>query len=120
MSADQISEIRPAIREVQSGGPDLCATFEVVGAKDKWVQFTKGTINAAYPYKEHPQLLIEPFAETESQYALTITSWESGKFVTLDFPQGEPTSISKLIDFYFMGVLKCDSDYSVDVTIEEI
>ena len=120
MSADQISEISPAIREVQSSAADLCATFEIVGSQDKWVQYTKGTINAAYPYKEPPQLLIEPFVEVQPKLTLNITSWESGKFVTLDFPQGEPVSISKFIDLYFIGIIKCVSDYSVDVTIEEI
>lgn len=120
MRADQISVICPAIREVQSGGPDLCATFEVVGNQDKWVQYTIGTINAAYPYKEHPQLLIEPLAEINPRHEISISSWKAGTFVTIDFPENDPTKISKWIDFYLIGVLKCADDYSVDVTIEEI
>lgn len=55
MSADQLAEIRPALREVVEGAPDTCATFEVAGDSERWMQVIDRTVNAAYPHSDSPE-----------------------------------------------------------------
>jgi hypothetical protein len=49
VGSDQIAEIAPGVREALAGGPSWRVTFEISGDPNRWVQFTAGTINAAYP-----------------------------------------------------------------------
>jgi hypothetical protein len=98
MSSDQIAEIRPAIREGIDGAPDTCVTLEVEGHSDKWLQFVGHTINAAYPHMEDPKEMLKSLSALS---APKIVSWETGKFVTLDFEKVELTPLAKWIDEYF-------------------
>ena len=50
MGSDQIAEIAPGVKEALAGGPSWCATFKISCDPNRWVQFTAGTINAAYPH----------------------------------------------------------------------
>jgi len=45
-NADQIAEIRPAIREAIAGAPHTCVTLAIEGEPDKWMQVVDHTINA--------------------------------------------------------------------------
>src|SRR5258708_12857166 len=83
MNADQIAEIRPAIREAIDGAPDTCVTLEAHGDPGKWMQVTDRTINAAYPHEDHPQ---ERLTALPAMAGLQITNWAAGKFPTFSFP----------------------------------
>lgn len=119
MNADQIAEIRPAIREAIKGAPDTCVTLEVEHASNKWMQVTDHTINASYPYSDHPQ---ERVKNLPSAHMLTkIIDWEAGKFATFEFSEIEATATANWIDAYFVNVLSCaPGDYHLDVTFERL
>jgi hypothetical protein len=55
VGSDQIAEIAPGVKEALVGGPSWCATFKIPCYPNRWVQFTTGTINAAYPHIEAPE-----------------------------------------------------------------
>lgn len=55
-NSDQLSEIRPGLRDALSAGENVCVTFEVDGMEDKWVQFVGRTVNSAYCKAEAPDL----------------------------------------------------------------
>ncbi len=114
MSADQVAEISPAIREVLAGAPDLCATFEISGEADSWIQFSGGVVNAAYPHVVDPSELVAAIGNARVQ------EWESGKFLTVHIPNLDARNIAKWIDQYFEKVLHAKGNYSVDVRIESL
>ncbi len=119
MSADQIAEIAPLIREVL-GAPSkvtLCATFEVTGNSDAWAQVTATAINIAYPSEQEPQ---ERLAALLSSSTCTgISDWEPMKFVTLTYGPDRPQAIARLIDGLLSELFQLN-DYSVDASIEEL
>jgi|688.fasta_scaffold1551838_1 hypothetical protein len=118
-NADQLAEIRPALREVVNGSPNTCATLEIEGDSTKWLQIVDRTINAAYPYSESPEVRLNVFLT--SPQSPKLINWEVGKFVTFEFPQIEVNTVSVWIDSYFVHALDCPSgDYHVDMMIEEI
>lgn len=119
MNADQIAEIRPALREVLDGGPDTCLTLEVTGDSDKWLQITDRTLNAAYPHKDPPETKLKSLLS--SPLVREISSWEAGKFVTIEFIKVEVTETSSWIDTYFVSVLGClEGNYHLDVGFENL
>lgn len=118
MNADQIAEIRPALREVMDGAPDSCVTFEVEDDQDKWLQVVDHTINAAYPYADNPEQRLKALPGV---LGLSITGWEAQKFATFELPEWDVTSLAGWIDAYFVAVLACEAgDYHVDVTYEKL
>ncbi|WP_156401139.1 hypothetical protein [Duganella sp. Root1480D1] len=66
MGADQIAEISPMIHEVQAAYAELpeesdlelCATLELDGRPEAWLQFIYCTLNFAYPRHESPEELL--------------------------------------------------------------
>ena len=118
MNADQIAEIRPALREAIEGAPDTCATFTVEGEKEKWMQVVDCTINAAYPHVDSPE---ERLKSLPLLAGTKVASWEALKFATFDFPKLEPTTHAHWIDAYFVGVLACPpGKYHVDTAFEKL
>jgi hypothetical protein len=118
MNADQIAEIRPALREVIDGAPDTCVTFEVEGNQARWLQVVDHTINAAYPHAEEPEPRLGALPRVSG---LRLTGWEAHKFVTLELPDWDVGSLATWIDAYFVAVLACEAgDYHVDVTYETL
>lgn len=119
MSADQLAEIRPALREVVEGAPDTCATLEVEGDSLKWMQVVDRTINAAYPHSDHPaervnRLQLPPLT-------VKLVRWEAGKFATFEFAHLEVKAVAEWIDAYFARVIGCaDGEYHLDVALEQI
>jgi hypothetical protein len=113
MGADQISEIAPGIREVLVGAGGWCATFEVSGDPSRWVQFTQGTINAAYPYEESPDERLPLLGSCD------LTEWEPRKYATFRLHLNEPRTVAKWIDRYFVDVLGCEQEYSIDTKLED-
>jgi len=112
MGSDQIAEIAPGVREALAGGASLCVTFEVTGDPGRWVQFTAGTINAAYPHSDAPGLRLAGLE------ALAVKEWEPNKCVTGTLALEDAKSIAGWIDRYFLEVLDCASDYSVDLAFD--
>lgn len=112
MSADQISEIAPAVREALEA-PEICATFEVAGQADKWVQFHAGTLNAAYPRVEHPLAVLAAFGGALQEWALGVS-------LAVALPAKDGRTIAKWIDRYFETVLGASEDYGVDVRLERV
>jgi len=118
MSANQIAEIRPAIREVIEGAPETCATLEVAGAPGKWMQVVDRTINAAYPHEDHPQQRVSTLPWLG---ALKLTGWEAGKFASFELHDLDVTALARWIDAYFVGVLACPAGaYHLDVSLQKL
>ena len=119
MNADQLAEIRPALREVIEGAPDTCATLEVEGDSERWMQVVDCTINAAYPHSDSPD-------ERVSRLGLPSLSpkarqLEAGTFATFEFAQIDVNVVAEWIDAYFVRVIGCtDGEYHLDVAIEKI
>jgi hypothetical protein len=76
VGSDQIAEIAPGVREALVGGSSWCATFRISCDPNRWVQFTAGTINAAYPHNEAP----EPRLGELGSFALS--EWAPNKYIT--------------------------------------
>ena len=114
MGAEQIAAIRPAILEVIQGDSDVCATFEDEGDCDKWMQFTKFTINAAYPHSTDPHEHLKNIPIIDG---LKLTEWEALKYATFAFFPCDATSIARWMDAYFVNVLECTMDYDTNVTL---
>ncbi|WPH17059.1 hypothetical protein [Variovorax paradoxus] len=112
MGADQVSEIAPGVREALEA-PDFCATFEVAGHADKWVQFHGVTLNAAYPRAEHPSAVLAALGGR-------LKEWAPGISLTVALPTDEARTIAKWIDRYFETVLGASDDYGVDVRLERV
>lgn len=112
MSADQISEIAPSVREALEA-PEFCATFEVAGHADRWVQFHDGTLNAAYPHAEHPSGVVATLGGA-------LEEWEEGISLTVALPANDGRTIARWIDRYFETVLGAPADYGVDVRLERV
>jgi hypothetical protein len=113
MSADQVAEISPAIREVLAGGPDLCATFEIAGDAASWVQYSDGVVNAAYPHATDPRAMLAAIGDL----SIEELEWEPGKYLSVKMVGVDARGIAKWIDQYFAQVLRAKPDYAVDVSI---
>lgn len=119
MNADQLAEIRPVLREVVGGAPDTCATLEVEGDADRWVQAVDRTINAAYPYDDNPEERIARLGLPP--LPAKFVGWEAGKFATFEFAGLEVNTTAAWIDAYFVRVLGCtEGEYHLDVAFEKI
>jgi hypothetical protein len=118
MSADQVAEISPMVQEVfEAPSDEMCATFEIVGNPDAWVQVMKSTINAAYPFDISPEShLLEVLACLPGS---AVTDWEPKKFVTLTFESTNPRDVAKAVDRCFEKLFDV-GDYSVDCRIEDL
>ncbi|MFN0052932.1 MAG: hypothetical protein ACKV0T_12145 [Planctomycetales bacterium] len=114
MNADQLAEIRPALREVVEGAPDTCVTFEVAGDPNRWIQVVDRTVNAAYPHADHPE---ERISRLElPPVSAMLVSWEAHKFATFEFAQIDLKAVAEWIDAYFVRVIGCtDGEYHLDV-----
>jgi len=119
MSADQIAEIAPVIREV-FGAPDehaLCATIEVVGVADAWAQVTADTVNIAYPSSEDPANRLS--ALVGAHPCSGISEWEPMKFATFSFTRDRPQVIARFVDGLLRELFRLD-DYSVDTSVFDL
>src|SRR3981081_1391046 len=114
MSADQVAEISPGVREAIAGSANLCATFEVAGDHSRWVQFTRGVINATYP---HPE---DPAARIATLGSAVVEAYLAGQHITVRLSLTEPRAIAQWIDRYFEQVLAAAADYSVDLSLKTI
>jgi hypothetical protein len=122
MSADQIAEIAPMIREVfdharlnPTGERYCCATFEVVGRSQAWAQVTPTELNIAYPLDTSPEEELREIIQKLS--AAQLLSWESKTFATWSFAAAKPIEVAAVVDEILAKLFKL-GDYSVDSHIE--
>ena len=117
MNADQLAEIRPAVREAMAGGPDACVTLEDSEDAEKWVQFVDSTINSAYPHVNDPEV---PFVRESVLIELggaSVAGWEAGKYVTFELETPEVDALALFIDAVFVQILQCaPGAYHVNVS----
>ena len=119
MNTDQLAEIRPALREVVEGAPDTCATLEVEGNCERWMQVVDRTINAAYPHSDNPEERVNRL--DLPPLSAKLVTWEAGKFATFEFAQLEVKTVAEWIDAYFVRVMGCtDGEYHFDVVLQKI
>jgi hypothetical protein len=119
MNADQIAEIRPALREVVDGAPDTCATLEVEGDSERWMQVVDRTVNAAYPHSDNPEERVRRLGLP--LLSAKLVGWEAGKFATFEFAELEVNVVAEWIDAYFVHVVGCiNGEYHLDVALQKI
>jgi hypothetical protein len=118
VGSDQISEIAPGVREALAGGRSWCVRFEILGDPNRWVQFTTGAINAAYPHVETPGQRLSALGSFAVSFA--VKEWEPNKYVAGTLALDDARSIARWIDRYFAEVLDCDWDYSIDLNFLEL
>lgn len=124
MGADQIAQFSPAIREVLDGpaeGRSLCATFEVSGEPDKWLQFTGEALNFAYQLDTDPALLPARLGVGVTT-ALVLVEWEARAFATFNLEAHlSVRELARIIDAIFELTLGCGGeDYGINVEIIEL
>jgi hypothetical protein len=119
MSADQIAEIAPMIREVLDAPAEanLCATFEVVGNDDAWAQVTPRSINVAYPSNEAPEVRLA--AHLASLPCVGISDWEPMRFATFTYMPDRPQVIARFVDCLLADLFRL-GDYSVNANLQEL
>ena len=118
MNAEQIAEIRPAIREAIGGAPKTRVTLEVEGCQERWVQVVDHTVNAAYPHSDGPEKRMVEMPSTPT--VIRVTSWKPGKYATFEIAAFDATELSEWIDRYFVRVLGCrEGEYHVDTAFEQ-
>jgi hypothetical protein len=124
MSADQVAEITPLIREVfeharenPAAEETLCATFEVVESSDAWAQVTPTELNIAYPARNSPD--VELREVMQKLPAGQLQSWEPEKFATWSFASFSATDVAKVVDLALTKLFNL-GDYSLDGKIERL
>ena len=107
MSADQIAEIAPLVREVLAApeGKALCGTIEVDGIGDAWAQVTADAINFAYPSAEDP--------------ARRLSSLVGAHPCAGNYTPDRPQVIAKFIDGLLRALFGL-REYSVNISIFEL
>ena len=116
----RIAKIATAIRETIDAGGETCATFEVVGRDELWLQFTGNAVNAAYPHGDDPKrnAAVKPLLEEPSPKP---TGWEADTFATFEFDGPNVDVIARWIDRYFVLVLGCRAEfYDVKVDVGDL
>jgi len=114
VGTEQIAEVAPGVKEALMGGPSWCATFTISCDPNRWAQFTAGTINAAYPHIETPESRLGELG------SFALREWAPNKYVTGMLALEDAKSIARWIDHYFVAILDCDWDYSVDLLLERL
>ena len=106
------NEVAQAVAQILAGDDDSFATFAVVGADDRWVQYKIGQINAAYPFADDPVQRLAPLAD------FAVLGWEANKYVFGDLGRGDPRAIAAWIDKYFREILQCAPGYDLTIDVE--
>lgn len=113
MGAAQIADIARHIADVQARGGDWGVTLEASGDNTRWLQFIAGSINAAYPFADAPEIGLRNFG------AWALVTWEAQHYVTLDLELHETSAIAAWIDRYFVDLLGCTETYTLRATVED-
>jgi hypothetical protein len=123
MSSDQIAAIRPALVEILGAADDeeWCATFELSGKPEVWVQVTRSEINFAYTRSTRPVRAMQRLARG-LDVELSLSAWEPRKYATFSYRAPRDTrTLAKLVDRIFVELLGCDDpDYPIDIKYERL
>ena len=111
MGVAHIAKILPKIREVMQQSADRCATFEVAGDPARWIQFTNGAVNAAYPHPAHPDPILIRLGNAR------LEQWEANKFMTARLSIIDPVEIAYWIDQYVETVLVGGAAYALTIRV---
>jgi hypothetical protein len=123
MSADQVAEIAPLVREVlnaankEATGSEWCATFEVVGNSAAWAQVTASVINVSYPHRDEPYKRLEGILSRLPD--AHIVSWEPGQYATFSYGPATAMVIAQVVDEALTLLFQLP-DYSVDSRVERL
>ncbi|MFZ6709636.1 DUF6891 domain-containing protein [Undibacterium sp. TC9W] len=118
MSADQIAEIIPLVREVfnhaqatSKNSAVLCASFEVAGASDVWAQVTPTELNVAYPLSHSPEQDLHDIIQLLPK--ANLLSWEPMKYATWSFVSVAPAELANVVDLILTRLFTL-GDYSLN------
>ena len=117
MASDAVAAMVPFIREVFSAEAEFCASFEVEGNADAWLQVMRGTLNFAYPLSSDPKLVIESIVQALP--GAEVADWEAGKFATVTFDPARPQLVAITADRVLTELFRL-GDYDVGAAIEEM
>jgi hypothetical protein len=118
MSAAQIAQISSKVREVFEASSDgMCATFELTGNPDAWVQVMKDNINAAYPFDNAPEGRVREILA--SLPGSSVSAWDAKTFVTVAFESSNANDVAKAVDLLFAKFFGA-ADYSVNGRVEDL
>jgi hypothetical protein len=98
--------IEAAVLEINAGDHDSFGTLRVVGDGDRWVQYTPGMVNVAYPFDDPPTERLVSFSFTD------VEEWTPGASAMIEIFLPEP-DLAAWIDRYFKEVLGCPADYQL-------
>jgi hypothetical protein len=122
MSANRIAEIEALVQQVvcaaqEDDDPDVCATFEVVGREDAWVQVTNNVLNFAYPSDQDP---LEHLSGPLSNLGYDIMDWEPQKFATFYFGEDDSANaLASAIDAVLTQLFGL-GEYAINAKLEHI
>lgn len=114
MGVAQIAKIIPKIREVMQDPAQRCATLEVAGDAARWVQFTDGAVNAAYPHAAQPAAVLARLGNAR------LEEWEANKFVTAKLSLTDPVEIAYWLDQYLETVLVGGAAYALTIKVRAL
>ena len=121
MNADQLAEIRPALREALAGAEGCCLTLEVSGDADRWIHFVGNTLNCAYRHGQPPTVDAVPPDLVAALGGIRVLNWEAHSFVTYDIVAPAVDPLARLIDAIFTGQLGCaPGAYHLDASFEQL
>lgn len=109
----RLALIEAAVREIDGAGrDDAFGTFEVEREPNLWLQYLPGSINAAYPFKQTPEVILAelPFDG--------MIEWKPEEFLSVELTK-PPEQLAVWIDRYFREVLNCRPDYPLSWTREQ-
>lgn len=126
MGADQIAEIRPALRELfdahvrrERGADDLCATFTATANEDAWIQVQLGIVNFAYPHSEDPIEFLRR-RKISTLPGTEVATFKPHEFVTLTFGSASVDDLSEFVDAALAAIHNLPSGYAIDAQIERL
>jgi hypothetical protein len=111
MGVAHIAKIIPKIREVMLQPAERCATLEVAGDPARWIQFTDGAVNAAYPHAADPAAMLARLGNAK------LEEWQPNKFMTVRLSVTDPVEIAWWIDQYCETVLVGGEAYALNIKV---
>lgn len=94
--AEMADLIFDAVAPYDEDGRLLCATIEIEGQPDAWLQVTSDKVNFAYPPGEEPKVALGDILAAWPQFRLD--DWQGGTYATLDFDEASAEQLATLAD----------------------
>ena len=84
-------------------------TLEATTDKEKWVQLTWDSINAAYPYQDKPTVLLKRLGIALPRL-VEVSAWEPGQYVTFEHGADPLGPLVEFVERYVRDVLGVEPD----------